>query len=81
MLRIPKHLLGKKTAETPRTQIMLKIEPTTGFRHGTSSVTAGGKMVSNTIRNKPRKDTSSGYRMSDFTERCRDMIPLLKIVF
>jgi hypothetical protein len=64
MLKILKHWLGEKTARIPRTQIELKMEPIAGFRQERSPVAVGGKSASVAMRNKPAKDTRSGYFMS-----------------
>lgn len=56
-LRILRHLEGEKTAETPKMQIALKIEPTRGFRQGIVPDTVGGKAVRTAMRSKPMNDS------------------------
>jgi hypothetical protein len=63
-LRIDKHLEGEKTAETPKMQIALKIEPTRGFRQGMLPDTVGGKAVRAAMRSKPMNDRSVKKVMS-----------------
>ncbi len=55
-LKIVEHFVGKKTAKTPKIHIVLKSEPTSGFRQGMFPDTFGGNAVRIAIRIRLRND-------------------------
>ncbi len=66
-LKIFEHWVGEKTARHPRMQMVLKIEPISGFLQGMFSVVVGGKKVSITIRSNPSSAMNVRYVMSELT--------------
>ena len=57
ILNVSAHLLGKKTAAIPSMQIMVKIEPISGFRHGRFSDSSGGDSASTEVVTSPNMET------------------------